>query len=87
MTQSDAPGKADASDIYANPLRHAMKSLRAKIEEIDRLKAVNAELLAALDTMVKRYTTLVSSGDCGHWDCEQEEEVIAARAAIAKAQS
>ena len=42
MTQSDAP------DIYADPLPHAMKSLRAKSDEIARLKAVNAELVAAL---------------------------------------
>ena len=36
----------------------------------------------ALTGMLERYVSLVNSGDAGHWDCETEPEVIAARAAL-----
>lgn len=42
-------------------------------------------LLVALQSLTERYTRLVNCGDCGNWDPETEPEVIAARAAIAKA--
>lgn len=44
-----------------------------------------AELLTALRAILKKYVDLANSGDAGNWDPELEEEVIAARAAIAKA--
>ena len=44
-------------------------------DEIERLRA-------ALEALLERYTGLVNSGDCGNWDCEQENEVIAAREAL-----
>lgn len=50
---------------------------------LDAIGAV--ELLEALQGMLERYVSLVNSGDAGFWDCETEPEVIAARAAIAKA--
>ena len=50
-----------------------------------RLVAAAPELLEALNAMLDRYTDLVNCGDCGNWDPETEEPVIAARAAIAKA--
>jgi hypothetical protein len=37
---------------------------------------------AALSGLLKRYTSLVNSGDCGNWNPEEEPEVIAARAAL-----
>lgn len=49
------------------------------------LAAENARLKAALDGLLSRYVTLVESGDAGNWDAEKEPQVIAARAAIAKA--
>lgn len=49
------------------------------------LVAAAPDLLAALDALLKRYSSLVNSGDCGNWNPEEEEEIIAARAAIAKA--
>lgn len=43
------------------------------------------ELAAALAALLDRYVDLVNCGDCGFWDPEAEDEVIAARAALAKA--
>jgi hypothetical protein len=44
------------------------------------------EIIEALRAMTQRYVDLVNSGDAGFWDPEEDAEVIAARAAIAKAQ-
>jgi hypothetical protein len=50
-----------------------------------RLIAAAPDLLAALNELLERYCQLANSGDCGNWDPEEEAEVRAARAAIAKA--
>lgn len=50
-----------------------------------RLIAASPDLLEAVHGLLARYTRLVESGDAGHWDCETEVEVIAARAALEKA--
>lgn len=50
-----------------------------------KLISAAPDLLAALQTFVGKYVEMVDSGDCGFWDPETEEKVIAARAAIAKA--
>lgn len=52
------------------------------------LRCVNTHdaLVLALRVMLHRYVSLVNCGDCGHWDPETEPEVIAARAALAKAE-
>lgn len=52
------------------------------------VRAVNAHdaLVEALRGLLDRYTALVNCGDCGDWDPETEPEVIAARAALAKAE-
>lgn len=55
------------------------------ISENAKLKAINAELLEALQTLTTRYKELVDSGDCGFWDAEKEPEYISAIAAINKA--
>lgn len=44
------------------------------------------DLLDALKTFVAEYVELVESGDAGNWNPETEAKVIAARAAIAKAE-
>jgi hypothetical protein len=44
------------------------------------------ELLAALKGITEMYVRLINSGDCGNWDPEEDKEVIASRAAIAKAE-
>lgn len=49
------------------------------------LIAAAPELLEALQGLLKNHVDLISSGDCGNWDVEQEPEVIAARLAIKKA--
>lgn len=43
------------------------------------------DLLEALERLLESYTDLVNSGDCGFWNPEEEEIIIAARAAISKA--
>ena len=40
-------------------------------------------LLASLELMTEHYTSLINSGDAGHWNPEDESEVIQARKAIA----
>ncbi len=47
----------------------------------------NEELVKALKGMLEMYVDMVESGDCGFWDAEEVEEVIAARAALGKVQS
>lgn len=44
------------------------------------------DLLEALKAMLARYVSLAGSGDCGFWDPETENEVIAARSAIQRAE-
>ena len=40
------------------------------------------KLKKALTALLDRYVGLVNCGDCGNWNPETEEEVIAARAAL-----
>lgn len=51
-----------------------------------RLIAAAPDLLSSLGVFVDRYTALINSGDVGYWNPEEETHVIAARAAIAKAE-
>ena len=53
------------------------------------VRAVNAhdDLVAALRALVDKYAELVNGGDCGFWNPENEDEMKAARTAIAKALS
>lgn len=39
-------------------------------------------VVSALESLLEHYTFMVNSGDCGNWDPEKEEVVIAARAAL-----
>lgn len=48
------------------------------------LIAAAPDLLVALQSFLASYVRSVKSGDWGNWDPEEEDEVIAARAAIAK---
>lgn len=49
------------------------------------LIAAAPELLAALQGFLDMYIAAANSGDWGNWDPEEDDEVIAARAAILKA--
>lgn len=42
------------------------------------------DLLAALKMMTDKYVELANSGDCGFWDVSKDEDVIKARAVLAK---
>lgn len=64
------------------------RELERKDAEIERLRAVNAELLAALRTMVYETTHLSPLEDDGSHKCKISKAALeAARAAIAKATS
>lgn len=68
-------------DRYAE----AMERIRLIEDEVGRQVRKRGDMLAALKAMTERYVDLAASGDCGHWDPEEEEVVIRARAAIAEA--
>lgn len=85
-------------NIYCGPLRVAHTSIQARVTRPDtrpigeeeakanaRLASASPNMLRALQRLIDRYVGLVESGDAGFWDAEAEQEVIAARAAIAKA--
>ena len=55
--------------------------LAALAPDLARLCAEQHEALANL---TRRYAELVDSGDCGYWDAELEDELVQARAALAK---
>ncbi len=46
-------------------------------------RARTTDLVDCLSDMTEHYVQLVSCGDCGNWDAEEESEVIAARKMIA----
>lgn len=75
----------DAFGIPGNPLAAVVsaKFARDLEEENTDLKRQRDELLEALENVLRRYTDLINSGDAGNWDPEEEDEVKAARAAIA----
>ncbi len=52
--------------------------------EIDRLQAREKVLTEALETITDHYVRLAGSGDCGFWNPEEEDEVMLARAALAR---
>jgi hypothetical protein len=58
------------------------ETYRIHTPEMIELRAENERLRAALEPLLKRYVTLASSGDCGFWNPEEENEVISARAAL-----
>ena len=55
---------------------------RAAAARLSELERENAALKEALESITARYVDLASSGDCGFWDCEQEDVVKQARAAV-----
>lgn len=64
----------------------ALSNFARELErENAKLKQQRDELLEALVNMLELYVGLANGGDCGFWDAEKEDEVKAARAAIAKA--
>ena len=54
-------------------------------EADERIRAAAPDLLEALEVMTRNYVELAGSGDCGNWNPEEDDFVISARAAIAKA--
>ncbi len=60
----------------------ALSSDPGPITDNARLIAAAPALYEALEKMTKRYVELVNSGDCGFWDANTDDEVIAARSAL-----
>lgn len=93
MTHSKAPWRDEYQDA-TRYVRDAYDEIvcsdecyyPAAVSEYDMvLIAAAPELLDALRAITKRYVDLAGSGDCGFWNPEEEPEVIAARAALEKA--
>ena len=61
------------------------ESGEAEFQANAHLIAAAPDLKTALADLLNHYVRLVECGDCGNWDAETEPEVIAARAAIARA--
>jgi len=61
--------------------------LQRLVMEKIRWGADRRALRRALADLVDRYVTLVDSGDCGHWNPEDEPVVKAARAALDEVRS
>lgn len=92
------PGHEPQSDSWREGLTIGSAPEGTRICDLTSLRvdwqnAANARLIAAapdmfeaLKTFVAEYVDLVESGDAGFWDPEKETKVIAARAAIAKAE-
>jgi hypothetical protein len=49
------------------------------------LIAAAPDLYGALAYFVDRYVAMINSGDCGSWNPENDDEVVMARGALAKA--
>lgn len=58
---------------------------RAMHDAAPSVPSVEQELLEALEKLTAHYCGLVNSGDAGNWNPEKDDEVIQARAAIARA--
>lgn len=72
---------------YLHHTRH--ERIRTPAEELEATAALAQaapDMFEALKNFVAEYVDFVESGDAGFWDPEKEAKVIAARAAIAKAE-
>lgn len=79
----DSNGAAIAI-VMIPDLRH--ENVNFKLAETNaKLMASAPELLEALIFMVDRTKQFYDSGDAGFFDCEEIDEIIKARSAIAKA--
>lgn len=62
-------------DHIVHSVKHYETHITEQAAEIERLRE-------ALKVMTEHYVILVSCGDCGHWDPEEEQEVKLARAVL-----
>lgn len=69
-----------AKDSFDSGAEAAGQALMA---QIDAAQERAKRLAEALEALLKNHVRLVSCGDCGNWDVETEQEVIASRAARA----
>jgi len=74
---------------YEESLKNALRSVNPE-EQLteaniyaERLRDKNYQLARALDELLKRYTAMVNSGDCGNWNPEADECVVKAKDALA----
>lgn len=74
-----APFEHSASILAA---RHRTATAASTAARIEALEGENAKLREELRLMTEHYVSLAGCGDCGHWNPEEEPEVIQARAAL-----
>lgn len=94
-THTPGPWTFDSHPDYPLHYIHALEAFTPMVARTCFAPAseANARLIAAapmlfdsLRLMLDRYVATVNSGDCGNWNPEEEQCVIFARAAIAKAE-
>lgn len=73
LTERLRDAKNTVDDGY--PYYGVPEAIGDAISRIERLEA-------ALRKLLERYVSLVNSGDCGTWDSDGDDDVIAARAAL-----
>lgn len=66
-------------------MRDGRAFLRTPSISSARPREAAPDLLEALKDVTELYVSLVNSGDAGFWNPEEQKEIQAARAAIAKA--
>ncbi len=83
---SDTMGRyRESSRALADALRQEMaerERREAVLSDYTKVLAKRDQLKAALEGFLESYLVLANSGDCGNWDPEEEDHVIAARAAL-----
>lgn len=75
----------EAREIVAGMGYASITEALEHLEELRSTPTVDEEMLEALRGLLNHYVQLVNCGDCGYWNPEVEDEVVAARAAIVRA--
>jgi hypothetical protein len=74
---------ANRSDVvdgdYGQPAPNVEMNLQRELEEA---VGMIREMMKAHVDILEHYVRLAGCGDCGHWNPEEEPQVIASRAAI-----
>lgn len=71
--------------IIGEAYGRASNNVRPNAEANARLISAAPDMAKALERFLDHYVAMVSSGDCGFWNPEDEAHVKAARSALAKA--
>lgn len=82
---SAGPADLDGAKYGQKRCQPLADDAKAKMVADAHLIAAAPDLYAALNAFVEEYVAMINSGDCGNWNPEEGEMVIAARAALSRA--